>query len=327
MRIACCLVAASLFFAIPARADETIPPEAKARMDEGYQLLKKRKNTEAKEKFLQSLALFPSAKALGNLAAVEEDLGQYAEALGHLKALIAHPKAPSEDVKKVNEEYIPMLMKRTGHIRVLAADGQGISVDGKLLGTAPLADTIDVNPGAHTVVVAARSIDTKLEPGQSVELDFREPKTNSTVVTVKMGGGHDHDHDPHGHVDPPPQTRTETYRPTMGYVVPGVLLGVSAVGLAGGIGFGAASSSAKSDAENLARSAPCQDLQSANCAAFRDKQKSRDASQTLSLVSYTVSGAFLVGAVVSYIVWPKSTREVAVRVVPTVGGLQVVGNF
>ena len=97
--------------------------------------------------------------------------------------------------------------------------------------------------------------------------------------------------------------------------------------MSGGIAFGAASNAAKSDAEGLAKTQPCRDQQSASCTAFQDKQKSQDSREILSIVSYAASGVFLVGSVVSFIVWPKSTREVAVSVVPTVGGLQVFGNF
>ncbi len=317
-----------LLVALPAKADEVLPPEAKARMDEGYKLLMKRKNAEAKEKFLQSLALFPSAKGLGNLAAAEEDLGQYAEALGHIKALLVHPKAPPEDIEKIRKDYLPLLMGRTGHIRVLAVAGQAISLNGKVVGVAPLADTIDVNPGAYSISVADKTVEAKLEAGQTLDLDLRDPKGNDGGTVVKIDLGHkDPDHG-HEHHQPPPQTHTETYRPAMGWVVPGVLLGVSAVGLGGGIAFGAASNAAKSDAESLAKAQPCRDQQSASCAAFQDKQKSQDTRTTLSLVSYTLSGVFLVGSVVSFFVWPKSTREVtSIRVAPTVGGLQVFGTF
>ncbi len=315
-----------LLVALPAKADEVLPPEAKARMDEGYKLLMKRKNAEAKEKFLQSLALFPSAKGLGNLAAADEDLGQYAEALGHIKALLVHPKAPPEDLEKIRKDYLPLLMSRTGHIRVVAVAGQAVSLNGKVVGVAPLADTIDVNPGLHSVEVAGKVVEAKLEAGQSLDLDLRDPKGNDGGTVVKIDLGHK---DPdHGHHQPPPQTHSESYRSTMGWVVPGVLLGVSAVGLGGGIAFGAASNAAKSDAESLAKSQPCRDQQSASCTTFRDKVSSQDSRQTLSLVSYTVSGVLFAGALVSFIVWPKATREVtSVRVAPTLGGVQVVGTF
>lgn len=321
-----------LLVALPAKADEVLPPEAKARMDEGYKLLVQRKNAQAKEKFLQSLAIFPSAKGLGNLAAAEEDLGQYAEALGHVKALLVHPKAPPEDIEKIRKDYLPHLMSRTGHIRVLAVAGQAISLNGKVVGVAPLADTIDVNPGVYSVSVTDKTVEAKLEAGQSLDLDLRDPKGNDGGTVVKIDLGHkDPDKDPdhgHEHHQPPPQTHSETYRPTMGWVVPGVLLGVSAVGLGGGIAFGAASSAAKTDAEALAKALPCRDRQSASCTAFQDKLSSQDSRQTLSLVSYTVSGVILAGAVVSFIVWPKATREVtSIRVAPTLGGVQVVGTF
>src|SRR6202041_336316 len=69
------------------------------------------------------------------------------------------------------------LMARTAHIEVLAPAGAQVTLDGIAQGVAPLADTVDVDPGKHHIEVRngaapAKSVDADAVVGQIAHVSF-----------------------------------------------------------------------------------------------------------------------------------------------------------
>ncbi len=200
-------------------------------------------------------------------------------------------------------------MKTIGRIEIHAPVGTNVRIDERPMAWGP-GDVLEVEPGAHRVDLQVagetKRLEARCDAGQVVTVSWAEEH-------VVVG---------------PPQTRTESYRPATGWIVPGVVGGLGLVGVGLGIGFGVASSSAATDAKNSAASGICA-APSAACDTFRDHANNANSAATASIIGYVGGGVLMGAAVVMAIVWPSKQRDVVVA--PTAsaqgGGLMITGRF
>ena len=126
---------------------------AQALLKEGTTLYQAGDLAGALEKFNQAYTEYPSPKLLFNIGQTERDLGRLAEAMVALERFLAEaidaPPDMSADAKKSVVELQPKL----GRLLIeCPTPGAEISVDGRVVGLAPVEGLIWVAPGRHQVV-------------------------------------------------------------------------------------------------------------------------------------------------------------------------------
>lgn len=275
--------------------------DSDARFKEGVELLKQGKQAEAKDKFLQSLALYRGAPVLINLVLTETN-DHPDIALKYLREWMAHPSAPPAKVESAKREILPVLEAKTARLGIEANPGETLTVDGNVVGMAPMKAPLDVMPGKHTVGCSKKSIEITIPAGKSVTVELVEPGPT------------------------PLPGRTETGS----WLLPATFAGLGAVGIAvGAIGSGLASGS-NSDTKDLSVGAPCAgDINSAPCRAVGDAADRTGAQSSMALVGWIAGGGFLTAALITALATtPWKERPVArVRLVPAPMGALLTGTF
>ncbi len=169
-------MAAILVAATPARADDVTTKEAQARFEEGLGRVKDGDFEGARVSFAQAYAVLKKPDILWNLALAEQKSGHPVEAIGHFKQL--QREARTDGDRANASKHVTDLLVQTGHIEVAAVSGAQVSVDGSVVGVAPLADQVDVAAGKHhvesTSPQGAKSADVDAALGQVVHVSFLE---------------------------------------------------------------------------------------------------------------------------------------------------------
>ncbi len=310
-------LAAAMFLVVsPAWADGTDFPtkEGAERFAEGNKLYTEGNFEGARLKFMQALAVARTPSLLFNLARSEEKTGKLAEAYLHYQEYLKFPNLPAKG-KADAERYASELEKKVGRIQIDAPAGSHVQVDGKDVGAAPFGGPVAVEVGAHQVMLGTETKPVTCGAGTVVTVTF-EAKP-SVVVPPEKGPGP---------ITPPPKEEMERGS----WLVPGVLAGVGVVGMGvGGVMTGVASSS-DSDGKAL-QSLGCRSPIA--CPQVQDAVDRTNAQSTVALIGYVAGTAFLGAAVVSALVispWKERAARTAqqqVRLVPTLGGMGVVGRF
>jgi hypothetical protein len=131
-------------------------PEAKAKaqtlLKEGAKLYEKGALVPALEKFNEAYAEFHSPKLLFNIGQASRDLGRFVEAMTAFERFLDEaPDAPADMIAEA-QKSVSELQGKLGKLRIQCSRaGAEISVDGKLVGTAPLAQTVWATEGSHQV--------------------------------------------------------------------------------------------------------------------------------------------------------------------------------
>lgn len=275
--------------------------DSDARFKEGVELLKQGKQAEAKEKFLQSLALYRGAPVLMNLVLTEATDHPDA-ALRYLREWMAHPGAPPAKVESAKREILPVLEAKTGRVDIEANPGEPITMDGKQVGTAPMASTFDVMPGRHTIGCRKRTVEVLIPAGKTVTVELADAAPTSPVPKTESGN----------------------------WLLPGTLAGLGVIGVSlGAVGSGLASGS---DTLTRERSvgAPCAtDVNGAACRAVSDAADRTSVQSSLALTGWILGGGFLTAAVIATLaIEPWKERTVArVRLIPAPMGAALTGTF
>jgi hypothetical protein len=188
-------LAVALLFSLPlvslphaARAqDDTLVQEARARFKEGVDLYDKGQYEKARSKFLRAYALRHHPSILLNLGLSSLKSGHPADAARYLtqfqrEATSATPQEHSDADKGITEART-----KDGRLDVSAPTGTEISVDDTVIGNAPLSDSVDVDPGQHTVkakasdgTVDSRTVNTSV--GQRLPVKFGPGNSGAAVV-------------------------------------------------------------------------------------------------------------------------------------------------
>jgi hypothetical protein len=167
--------------------DDTLVKEARARFKEGVDLYDKGQYEAARSKFVQAYALRHHPAILLNLGLSSLKSGHPAEAARYLtqfqrEATSATPQEHADADKAITEART-----KDGRLDVSAPTGTEISVDDAVIGNAPLADSVDVDPGQHTVkakasdgTVDSRTVNTSV--GQRLPVKFGPGTSGGAVV-------------------------------------------------------------------------------------------------------------------------------------------------
>jgi hypothetical protein len=176
--LAAALCASCLVATGPARADPKT--DAHDRLDEGSALYRRGDYQGALRKFEEARALYPSPKLYFNLGQALTRLGRTAAAIDAFEKFLAEAPDAVPERRQDAERFLGELRPRVGFLRVIAASGSEIAVDGQPAGAAPLRRTIPVDPGTHQVTARAPGApighvgSVEVAMGQTVDWEAKE---------------------------------------------------------------------------------------------------------------------------------------------------------
>lgn len=148
-------LAGSLFFAGSASAQPKLDPAEQAAQffDKGTALYKQSRWAEAEVQFQKAWDLRKSFDVAANLGDCELEIGQNAEAAEHMQfAVKEFPLTGKPALRERLQQRFAQARARVGALEVrVSIPGAQVSVDGHVIGLAPLAGEVFVEPGAHVV--------------------------------------------------------------------------------------------------------------------------------------------------------------------------------
>jgi hypothetical protein len=352
------LVGLSLLLASPAAAQggaaavapPSAPATAKAAAQESYlrgnqlfnQAEQKHDRTlyeAAYLQFSQAFAVFPDDRILWNLIVSETKTERYVDALRHLRAYDKRQHVANEPRHAQHAVFAALFeqaSKATGHLVIEAPVAAPLRLDGTDIGSAPLADPVDVQPGAHKLEAAlggGKVLSASASPaaGEVVHVALTEdPPLASTSLQAPVPVGPS---TPSPDRDVPPGAGFFTTRNTIA-----LGLGVVAVGaLALGTGFEVASGNDQGTAKQLGAQLPnggnvCTPGSTVpQCAQLRDANSSAASHQNAATAFFITGGVAGVAAVGVLLLWPSHSDAragmLSPMILPSTGGLQWLGTF
>jgi hypothetical protein len=152
MNAASLILLALVAQATPSPASPDEKARAQVLLKEGAKLYEKGALAPALEKFNQAYAEYPSPKLLFNIGQASRDLGRLAEAMSAFEHFLTEATDAPADMTTEARKSVAELEGKLGKLRIQCAKpGAEISVDGKPVGLAPIAELIWVMPGSHQV--------------------------------------------------------------------------------------------------------------------------------------------------------------------------------
>jgi hypothetical protein len=315
------IVVGALAATTPARADDVAQRDAQVRFEEGVARVRSNNLTAALVSFQQAYAVAHNPVVVWNLALTEEKTNHALDALGHFKEYLR--LTPGTDPDRASAQiHVDGLNAATGHIDVTAPAGATIAVDGgRALGPAPLGDHVDVVPGHHDVEArfgtVVKTVGVEALAGQTTRADFSALEASVPVASP-----------PPSVAPPPPPVELpaqadEGFGPSSStaMLVTVVVIGGAAVLASGaGLAFGIASSHQANEAATLRQDVPnCAGTTSPDCQRLASDVSAQQNDHVISTAMWIVGGTLAVGAVGTFLLWPRRHAAAAVSVVPFLG--------
>jgi hypothetical protein len=301
----------------PATAKADTSKQAQQLLDEGLVAIKLGQWEKARSFLLGAWRLQQHWRIAPHLANVELKLGRMRDAAEHLSFFLREGKNLDPGDRKQAETLLARAQAKIGTVNVGGAPaGAEIRVDGELVGTAPLAGPIFVEPGTRRVEARAEGYATAervvtLGPGQEGRVEVGLAAVPRAVGPVAGAGG--------GAGGAGPVKNG----PNMGVVAAGVTGTVAALGL--GVGFLVASA-----AKNHPMPAPTDPAYSAckmdpSGCAYNGTWSEHNTFGNAGVYSLVVGGALGVGTLIYGLVPRRQAGDVKVAVVagPSGGGAAV----
>ncbi|MFZ5889825.1 MAG: PEGA domain-containing protein [Myxococcota bacterium] len=371
------LLLAGLFSAcisgVAAAEDDATTGIARERFKEGVQFFDQKQYEKARAAFLQAYALKRHPAVLLNLAQSELRSGHEADAAKHFAQFLREAKEATEAERQSADSGLTAAKAVVAELAVnVDEDGAVVTVDGNSEGQSPLPGPVYLTPGSHSITakkegrevsvqltaVAGQSTSTNLRlrkaaaaaaPASEGDADKGDKDKPEKPSTSESGGsaetGDSHEAAPSASVSTESSSRHRVgfFEWAAGSPVAWVGGGLTAVGIAGGIGFALGSRQNYDHADDVASQirtqAPkdgisttdgiCQaaslsklamDLGSEQaaryakaCNLYVDYVDKGDNMKTLSLVSWVVAGAAAATTVVVYIFDGTAPNESAKR--------------
>ncbi|HYP78120.1 MAG TPA: hypothetical protein VER12_19240 [Polyangiaceae bacterium] len=364
--LCCSLSCAVLFgtissFAAPAgrAADEdTTVAIARERFKEGVAFFDQKQYDKARVAFLQAYALKKHPAVLLNLAQSELRCGHEVDAAKHFSAYLRESTTASDSERQAAEAGLNATKSSVALLDVnVDESGTEIYVDGSLEGISPLPGPLYVTPGPHNVE-ARKAGKTKTQPVNTsagrqfmAELSFTpkvqptEPPGPTPGSTASVAAGQDRP-EAEPEQSPPSAGRKPFFKWLVGSPVGVFGLGLTGVGVGGGIGLAIASKKSYDNADSIAAQithAAAQDSMMANpdtrdlcsnpsawlmkqpsppadlaarsnqydsaCSKYQDTVSNGDHLKTWSTVGFVVGGVAAVGTVIFYFVDPNAKES------------------
>lgn len=326
-----------LLWCAPAAAEDSkAVAMARLRFQEGVEYFDAARFEEARAAFLQAYALKPHPSILLNIAQCELKSGMYVEAAEHFAEYLAAPTNVDPTETSLAEQGLAEAKRHVAELRITTDVGLAeVFVDGRRIGTTPLARSIFVPPGRHTVLVqngAHRDQEDVLAKAAEVHaLTLALLPVRATVSLRPLPP----EAPPRSTPEPPPESRPP-FAPWLvsspvgitGLIVTGVGVGL---GVAGSIVASDRYGAAQDASDDLSARARADGLSGTICTngtspvgrfrtACADRQDLLDQGDTwrgIAVGSFVVAGAAAAGTVVYYFLGeeqsePEGRRGLAV---------------
>jgi tetratricopeptide (TPR) repeat protein len=292
-------------------ADAGLAREAKELTRAGIAHYRAGRLDEARAAFAKAWSLKPSSELAASLAEVEMKLDHYADAAEHWTYYIQN--LPPD---RTEAEYqLAECRRHLGSVRV-AVDTPGalVSLDGKVLGPAPLRVDLWVSPGSHVfdAKIAERAPATQhisIGPGEaqlvSLELGRVAPPERPVTAPTPDESG-----------KTPPSHAGGSAAKTV-VIVSGTTLALAGVGL--GVGFTLKANNAGEEANAIrdelhqsgatasscaqASTAPLSDL----CPRYGAKLDEQKTAKNIAIGTFAAGGAMAVGTLLAVLLWPADS--------------------
>jgi len=135
-----------------AQASDQVTEVARQRYDEGVKAFDAGRYEDARAAFLQAYSLKRHPAVLLNLGQSELRSGHPEDAGNHLQQFLREHKTATPEQRAVAEKGVADAKKKAGFIVVIVdATGADVSIDGTMVGKAPLLDPLFVTHGKHTL--------------------------------------------------------------------------------------------------------------------------------------------------------------------------------
>jgi hypothetical protein len=284
----------------------------------------------ARVAYQKSVDLVPRGSVFRNLGLAELELGRSLDALKHLRAALAAPDLNDAGRRKA-EHDLERAYSETGHLSITTSAGASVSIDGQDVGTAPLAQPLDVTAQAHDLEAhlgaqsARLRVDAKAGATQTVDLTVAVAPPAPPVVPP-----------PQPAVVPPAPAPAEpdhaapepaafwTTRREVGLIVDGASLVAIGVGLY----FNSAALKDASSTAGLSSTSCIGPSQPAACSTAGDEHSAQRTDATLNRVFL---GVGIAGAAIgtTMFFWPSSRSRMALVpfASPYAAGLQLHGEL
>jgi hypothetical protein len=338
---------------------------ARRRFLEGVAAVDLGKYEAARLAFQQAYALKPHPSILRNLGQAEFQVGRYLEAARHLSTFLRDTTFGAGDERAAAQRTLAQAEAKVGRLVVEVAEGAEVSVDGELVGHAPLGnDPFYVEPGQRTVRIRRDGyipyegvhtfeggrttdlrIDLKLAPVEplgatALDQPFANsepsgaPPIASARVAPTTGNAAPTDQALPGSTtiaDPPRSSHS-------GLVIALATTGGLTVVSAGvWLGFVLEGASLQRQEDHLKPQiqGSCSQAEAVDplCAELHDVSQRRATANQVAAIGAVAAGFSAAGFVASLLFWPRSATGAvgAMRVLPRVGangtGVDFVGVF
>jgi hypothetical protein len=130
--------------------------EARARYERGLQLYNEGASEGALVEFERAYQLAPTYRLLYNIALIRLQLNDYAQALKAFQEYLAEGGTEIASVRRSEvERQLSVLRSKVGRVELVsAARGADVLVDDVVVGRAPLAEALVLNPGRRRITIA-----------------------------------------------------------------------------------------------------------------------------------------------------------------------------
>lgn len=291
----------------------TDPVSAKEYFRRAVKAYEAGKTQEAYDNYRAAWELQKSYDIAGNLANVEAELKRYREAAEHARwALANFPPVGSDKQRKILEDLLSEAKRHVGTLTIrVSVNPAEVTLDGKSLGQTPIAESLFVDAGNHTLVVTAPgyqpiSQPLRIEKGSSETLSLTLAAVGPTPTAS-------------GSAPPPPPTVTPSK------VSPVVIAGASAAAAFAAVGAAftilsfvkaddaAAKASGIKNAEG--EGAPCHKRPaSAACEDLQSLLGQRDTFANVALWTFVGAGTLGAATIVYALAGPKPAPSSTGRV-------------
>lgn len=309
--------------------------QAIVHFNEGNEAFRRGDTHEAFRQYQTAWQLNQTFDIACNLGRSEAELGKLSQAAEHLSYCLENFSAsPQADLKDARHRYADLFQTVREQVATLnfqvEPEGAELRLNGTSLGTAPFSGNVFVLPGTQVVElrlagyrdlrreIPARAGETRRLELHLTPIATAPPEASATESAVSSSPA----------AERASQTKTI------------VLVGTSALAVAGaGVGIGYYLQNRKLDDEAMAlrkqiladtpgQSNPCDAVATATCAKLSDTIDSRDQARIIATGGFVAMGVFGLGALATWLWWPKSPADAGATnpstlLVPVVRGTEV----
>jgi hypothetical protein len=173
----------------PTVADPQAKASAQALLKEGTALYDRGDFAGALGKFEAAYGIYPSPKLQFNIAQADRDLGRPVEALAAFEKFLALATDAAPEVLSEARQSAAELRTKLAQVKIeCSISGAEVALDGKTVGSTPLAQPIWVTPGRHQIAIRHQGygpVVVNVAPGE-IQAVAMEPRWRPTPATETL---------------------------------------------------------------------------------------------------------------------------------------------